>query len=111
MSRAARPDVAAAAKVVPVLDQIFLPARQGFCGSPMNRVVPEQTSQTLVAAESGVTVPPGPATLIVERPKAVYGATASTFSHGPSRPAAEVGPVAATQITWTALQNLNRVPS
>src|SRR2546422_3787395 len=72
MSRAARPDVAAAAKVVPVLDQIFLPARQGFCASPPNRVVPEQTSQTLV--ESGVTVPPGPATLIVERPKAPYTA-------------------------------------
>ena len=56
-------------------------------------------SQTFV--KSG-RVPPGAATLMAERPKALYGAGASTFSHGPSAPAELVGPVAAAQIALAA---------
>src|SRR5206468_9174308 len=70
----------------------------------------EHVTQTAVfgAAPPPGPAPPGPATLIAERPKLVVGATASTFSHGPFTPAAAVGAVAETQITCTPLQNLHR---
>ena len=65
---------------------------------------------------NGGNVPPGAARLMAERPKALYDAGASTFSHGPAAPAELVGPVADTQIAKAhkiaieCMANLDQLP-
>src|SRR5437764_14964737 len=91
---AASPATCAAATLVPRLCATGWWARHSGRGVVAEGVV-VHGSQTFV--KSG-RVPPGAATLMAERPKALYGAGASTFSHGPSAPAELVGPVAAAPI-------------